>query len=107
MSLLPHAGPVLLNLLVSYLTTGDEARLLGSKRAAEGPSLEGRQAGWQDYKGYVYALLLGFSALLKVAPAHALPLARLCLPFPSQKSLEVNKSARLSLCRTPDVFGLR
>ena len=98
MSLLLHAGPVLLNLLVSYLTTGDEARLLGSGSAAKGASLEGRHAGWQDYKGYVYALLLGLSALLKVAIAHALPLAVLCLPFPSQKSLEVNTCARISLC---------
>ena len=77
--LLPHAGPVLLNLLVGYLTTSDEARLLGSRSAAKGPGLEGKHAGWQDSKGYVYALLLGLSALLKVALAHALALAVLCL----------------------------
>lgn len=54
---------MLLNLLVRYLSEDEDER--GGGGAVEVASL-GRKLEWRRVKGYVFALLLGLAAILKV-----------------------------------------
>ena len=56
------AGPLLLNLIVSYLSESNEGKQ--GSQCIEGHAHD--RATWQSTKGYVFALLLGITSLLKV-----------------------------------------
>ena len=59
------AGPLLLNLMVSYLTEESSSKPAPDESWVD--IAQQRQGRWQHAQGYVYALLLGVSSLLKVS----------------------------------------